>query len=258
MRSEPVPVSSSSRVDFGGVPMLENRTTAAGTEPSRAKECSSADRFNCSSHVGDRPTVPSPANRRPMATILRLLLSWSFCFTLGCFDLGCTVGTVDTVDTLAADGTPHQPAGHLPREALDLLRRSLADPCQICAEGFRQDAFELLSDFYYPGLRLQGSDPPLFAHLPGPEGELVLTTSATADTLITFRYHSTDHRLIGISLEDLTDPAILEKLAALPTGQVFGGELEVVSYPYGNGGSFLFSPKQGRLQIQCKILRLDD
>lgn len=142
----------------------------------------------------------------------------------------------------------------LPGEPLDLLARSSVDSCPICAEKLRREAFELLEETYRPGRILTTTPTVGLIRAEGPDNELTPETFRGSLPSLTFRFHTSRSRLVGIADHDLTEAAVLEPLTATLDSTAFHGAIQIVGYPYGDGASFLWSASEQVLQVQCKVL----
>lgn len=160
-------------------------------------------------------------------------------------------------------------AFELPEEAFLLLARGAADPCSICAEGSVKKAFALLEKAYAPGCRVSTDEGCLFVKPPG-EGVLDLALSCyppkgLTDGLtdnetppaVSFTFYAPGKRLVGISEGDFTRPEIVDAYGKARPGTLFRGRVEIVRYPYGDGGGFNYFKESGRLRIHCRVLELE-
>lgn len=156
----------------------------------------------------------------------------------------------------AAAATDIEAAG-LPMEAFDLLTRSTVDSCAICAGETRRAAFRLLDDHYRPGMTVRSdSANPLTSDAPR-ENHLVLAAQSTDTLVLTFRFHTADNHLVGISEADRTDEALAVRCNTAPDGTLFVGVLQIVEFAYGDGPTYLYHPSRNHLEVQCKLLEID-
>ncbi len=166
--------------------------------------------------------------------------------------------TAHAAETAAQKAAAQKAAAQLdlPEEALTLLAQSLRDSCAICAEKNRKKAFAQLDDFYAPGRLLTMAGETRFVSSPDMPNELGLLGYDRPSPVLTFRFHHSGARLVGVEEADETESVWLEEIAAAgPRGRL-EGTIEVIPYPYGDGVSYLFSPSEGHLQIQCRILEI--
>lgn len=144
----------------------------------------------------------------------------------------------------------------LPEDALTLLAQSLRDSCAICAEKNRKNAFSELDEFYAPGRLLTMAGDTRFEVLSDKPNELGLLGYERQSPVLTFRFHHPAARLVGVEERDETEDVWLKELASASPGDLLEGTIEVIPYPYGDGVSYLFSPSEGHLQVQCRILEI--
>ncbi len=143
----------------------------------------------------------------------------------------------------------------LPTEAFELLNQSASDPCSICSKQMREKAFKVLNARFRPGMIVESSSHCQFmrSDLCG-ENELVLTCYPTAVPLLTFKFHTAENHLVGISSTDFTERRFTNQYHTGPTGTVFEGVLRIVEYEYGDGPGYNYYPLRNHLQIHCRIL----
>lgn len=146
-------------------------------------------------------------------------------------------------------------SAEFPDKALDLLTQSTRDSCAICAERNRKKAFETLDTFYAAGTLITSGPERQF--LREAEGSLELGVSSyrRAQPRLTFRFHTESEHLVGVDPADYTD----DEWAAhsdSTAGRGLDGMIQVIEYPYGDGPTYLYSPSENHLQVQCKVLDL--
>jgi hypothetical protein len=137
------------------------------------------------------------------------------------------------------------------------LAKSAADSCSICAKKLRTQAFGLLEDQYPPGTIVMSDSTRSFVRAPGGASELMLADGGRGDPRLTFRFHTAEDRLVGISEADLTEASVADRCRAAPEGARIQGALEVVPFEYGDGPTFLYHVLSNRIEIQCKVLQAD-
>jgi hypothetical protein len=147
------------------------------------------------------------------------------------------------------------PLPGFPDEALDLLTQSTRDSCSICAERNREKAFRSLSSFYPPGTLLTTG--PDQAFLAAGEGtpELTLSSYGRGAPKLTLRFHTASEHLVGVDSTDYTGEEWARYLKENSEG-AFDGTVELIAYAYGDGATYLYSPSENHLQLQCKVLEL--
>ena len=147
-----------------------------------------------------------------------------------------------------------------PEEALDLLTQSTRDSCSICAEKNRKKAFAVLDEFYPPETILASNEGRRLERMPDGLLELRFNDYDREQPRLTFRFHTGAEHLIGIEPADYTDAAIAAEVDAPPQGSAstvtFSGAIRIVPFAYGDGPSYLYSPSENHLQIQCQVLDL--
>jgi hypothetical protein len=140
--------------------------------------------------------------------------------------------------------------------ALDLLAKSAADSCAVCARESRAKAFRLLDERFPPGRIVKTDGECRFRIDPGGENELVLASCPDGDPRVIYRFHTAENHLAGISEPDWTEATIADRLRSASEATLFQGTLEVVRFAYGDGPTFLYRPSIRRLQVHVKILEI--
>ena len=145
----------------------------------------------------------------------------------------------------------------LPREALELLAESASDPCSICAVKTRKEAFKILNAVFKPGRVLRSNNLCRFTRTDAcAENELTLTCHPTPLPLLTFRFHTAERHLVGVSTTDFTEELFARRYRGVGPGVLFEGAIEVVEYRYGDGPAYNYYPVGNRIQVHCKVLDL--
>ena len=140
-------------------------------------------------------------------------------------------------------------------EAMEYLAKSRRDSCAICAERNRDDAFERLTVALVPGTRY--STTPSAPLTKGDEPNELGSSSLSTDSIgFHFRFHTSTDHLVGVSAENWTPDSIAMAWSTAEPRTEFEGELELVGYPYGDGPTYLYSPSEGRVQVQCRLVSL--
>ncbi len=162
----------------------------------------------------------------------------------------------------------------LPAEAFRLLAKSSLDPCTICAEEMREKAFQVLDGEFKPGKVLRSNNdfqfmrtdtggenrlaltsyppPPGERHGKDPSGEQRYLTLP----LLTFRFHTAEKHLVGISVNDYTEERLAGEYRSAPVGAIFEGTLKIVEYGYGDGPAYVYYPGRNHVEVHCMILDL--
>jgi hypothetical protein len=145
----------------------------------------------------------------------------------------------------------------LPEAALDLLAQSARDSCSICAERNRKEAFEQLDAFYAPGVLITSEPGRTFLPSAKSPLELALSSYARETPMLTLRFHTMKEHLVGVDTTDYSDEAWVAFLASNP-GMVLDGTIQLIAYPYGDGPTYLYSQAENHLQLQCRVLELNE
>jgi hypothetical protein len=147
-----------------------------------------------------------------------------------------------------------------PEEPLRLIAESAMEPCSICARQMREKAIELLEDQFPAGKLFTTTG---FCRLArtalAEENELIVSCDfAVAESLplLTFRFHTQDAHLVGISPADFTEAEIVSEYRLAPPGTVFEGTLEPILFRYGDGPTFSYSASREVVQIHCRLRAL--
>ncbi|HOO37351.1 MAG TPA: hypothetical protein PKY89_03590 [Deltaproteobacteria bacterium] len=163
---------------------------------------------------------------------------------------------------------PQSYAQDLPDEAFQLLAEAMVDPCSICAEKYRERAFNILNETFMPGhviethstcrlIRISGTD----------ENDLTLscypsdalTASITGEEQVpqvVFRFHTPNKHLVGIFETDYTDEAAADLFRASGPGTVFEGRIRLIPYKYGEGPTYNYFQQTNTVLIHCRVLQL--
>ena len=143
----------------------------------------------------------------------------------------------------------------LPKEAF--LAESALDPCSICAKQTREKAFKILNAAFKPGMILKSNNLCQFMRTDAcGENELVLTCYPTSLPLLTFKFHTDEKHLVGVSTTDFTKERFASEYRWAAPGALFEGALEIVEYRYGDGPAYNYYLVGNRIQVQCRILDL--
>jgi hypothetical protein len=159
------------------------------------------------------------------------------------------------------------PPDLLPVEALQKLEESAVSDCAICARQLQKEAFEMLSFALEPGRMIQTSPTCLLrgdsfkasnllifvcraGQVPEPQ-----TASATYPQVV-FRFHTDRNHLVGIDQDDYTLQRVTSLYRNAPPNSLFAGTLEIISFAYGNGPSFMYLASEHQLLIHCRIVDL--
>jgi len=168
---------------------------------------------------------------------------------------------------LAAMAQPGH-AGNLQAEAFVLLAQASVEPCAICADKERKNAFALLDRAFKAGQELAtDAGCRLVKAGAGDEQELSLTCYPPATVMVSlpegakpprlvFRFHTPERHLVGIAPSDFTDPALAAIYRSSPPGTVFEGRVRYIAYQYGDGESFNYYTKTNTVQVHCVIVQL--
>lgn len=140
--------------------------------------------------------------------------------------------------------------------ALDLLEKSAADSCAVCARESRAKAFRLLAERFPPGRIVRTDGECRFLSDPNGENELVYASCPNEDPRVTFRFHTADNHLAGIAEPDWTEAPIADRVRSASEGTLFQGTLEIVRFAYGDGPTITDRPSIRRLQVHVKILTI--
>ena len=144
------------------------------------------------------------------------------------------------------------------REALELLAKSEADSCPACARDHRRSAFTLLEEQFPPGAIVRSDSLRGFTRAPASTNELIFTPHASVHPPLTFRFHTAEDHLVGISEANLTDEGLASLCRDAADGAVLRGAIEIVPFAYGDGPTFLYLASDRRVQIHCKILSMSN
>jgi hypothetical protein len=148
-------------------------------------------------------------------------------------------------------------ADGFPPEITGLLTTAEADSCGVCVREKRAEAFELAELWFAPGHFVEPGATPGWRLLPGGEAELYFGDTGETSPRLSFRFHTEDDHLVGISPEDYTDPQLAVRILERPAGTPGTETLEVIRFAYGDGESFLFDEATNRLQVQCRVIEGD-
>ena len=107
------------------------------------------------------------------------------------------------VSSVIAGETEPQAVIELPKEALELLAESASDPCSICESKTREKAFKILNVSFMPGKILRSNNLCRFMRTKAcGENELALTCHLTPLPFLTFRFHTAEKHMVGVSTPD--------------------------------------------------------
>ena len=145
----------------------------------------------------------------------------------------------------------------LPKEAFQFLAESASDPCSICAKQTREKAFRILNAAFKPGRILRSNKLCQFMRTDAcGENELVLTCYPTPLPLLTFRFHTAEKHLVGVSMTNFTEERFASEYRWAAAGTLFEGALKIVEYRYGDGSAYNYYLVENHIQVHCKILDL--
>jgi hypothetical protein len=155
--------------------------------------------------------------------------------------------------------------------ALELIGRSKADGCAICANDEGKKAIGIIDSLYKPGTRIKTSDDSFFMKTADCRNNEVVLSSRRAGEkktlsdgteitlpLVTYRIHTVNDHLAGINARDYTPDSLARPFKKINAAKNWkgSGELELVPYPYGDGKCFIYFSKQNILQFQCKVVSM--
>lgn len=153
---------------------------------------------------------------------------------------------------VAADDRPDG----LPAEAYDLLARSAADSCSVCARDLRTRAFRILEERFPPGAIMRSDSLHWFASAPDGASTLRVAPGDGSTSKLAFRFHTLDDRLVGIADLSLTDARVAARCRAAPASTTLGGAIEIVPFAYGDGATFLYQALRVSIEVQCRIVEI--
>jgi len=124
----------------------------------------------------------------------------------------------------------------------------------------REKAFQLLEDQFPAGkvFTMTGSCRLARTALAA-ENELIVSCDLPIEQslpLLTFRFHTRDDHLVGISPADFTEEDIVNEYRSAPPGTVFEGTVEPILFRYGDGPTFSYSASREVVQIHCRLRAL--
>ncbi len=168
--------------------------------------------------------------------------------------------------TMLLPAVPFSHAHDLPEEPLVLLTEAAEDPCSICAEQKRRQAFKILNEYFVPGREIGGGEACRMTK-PDREDALVLTCYPSASlrdsldcsgkaTRVVFAIYTPQNRLVGIPESGYTAHDVYDLYRASPAGTVFEGRIRLVGYAYGDGLTFNYFRQENRLQFHCVAVEL--
>ena len=171
---------------------------------------------------------------------------------------GLSVLTFLVIVSSGIAGETEQPAAiELPMEAFELLAESTSDPCSICAVETREKAFKILNVTFKPGKILRSNNLCRFMRTDAcEENELILTCNPAPPPFLTFRFHTTEKHLVGVSTPDFTEEKFARKYRGAAIGVLFEGAIEIVKYRYGDGPAYNYYIIGNHIQVHCKVLDL--
>lgn len=171
---------------------------------------------------------------------------------------GLSVLTLLAMVSSVIAGEAERPAVfELPKKAFELLAESASDPCSICAKQTREKAFRILNATFKPGRVLRSNKLCQFMRTDAcGENELVLTCYPTPLPLLTFRFHTAEKHLVGVSTTNFTEERFASEYHWAAAGTLFEGALKIVEYRYGDGSAYNYYLVENHIQVHCKILDL--
>jgi hypothetical protein len=171
---------------------------------------------------------------------------------------GLSVLTFLVILSSGIAGETEQPAAiELPKEAFELLAESASDPCSICAVETREKAFKILNVAFKPRKILRSNNLCRFMRSDAcGENELILSCHLTPLPLLTFRFHTAEKHLVGVSPTDFTAERLARKYRRAGTGVLFEGAIEIVEYRYGDGPAYNYYLVGNHVQVHCRLLDL--
>jgi hypothetical protein len=156
----------------------------------------------------------------------------------------------------------------LPDEALKLLAQASAEPCSICAESQTKKAFAMLDQTFAPGTVITADASCRLVKHAGSDGLDLVPSCYPSEAFMTglkedeiprklsFTFYTAGKKLVGIQEKDLTAKDVAGRYEKAEPGEAFTGRLEIIRYPYGDGGGFNYFRETGRVQIHCRVLEL--
>ena len=155
----------------------------------------------------------------------------------------------------------------LPVAAMNMLAEAKSETCVICQEKLRKKAFVILEKELQPGKTLTFSNSNCLVLKQGYASHLLKIQqirSGSSDNEdienrpeVTFRFHTEPNHCTGISRNDYTGGAVVEKLKRMRPGVSLHGTVRLIEFKYGDGTCFNFFPKRNEIIIHCRILSLD-
>ncbi len=139
----------------------------------------------------------------------------------------------------------------VPPGALYLLAKSRSETCETCRKEMEKDAFAELSKSLTPGRPVRGA----FQVAVTPRGRLL--TLAGLPSWVFFRFHTKAKHWAGVEEKDFTDEDVARRLFAAENEARFAGEAVLIFYPYAEGPSFEYVRKNGSLEIECRVTRIN-
>lgn len=153
--------------------------------------------------------------------------------------------------------------------ALELIGRSKADGCAICANDEGKKAIGIIDRSFKPGTRIKTSGDVYIMKTAECRNNEVVLSSRQAEQkktlsdgtevslpLVTYRVHTVNDHLAGINAKDYTPDALARPFMKINAAKKWEGELELVPYPYGDGKCFIYFSKQNILQFQCRVVSI--
>jgi hypothetical protein len=163
---------------------------------------------------------------------------------------------------------PYSYALDLPDDAFQLLAQAAADPCSICAEQKREQAFRILNDRFIPGRVIKtdvdcrlikaGSDDNNNLSLSCYPSDALMTSITDDEQLpqVVFTFHTQQKRLVGILETDYTEAPAADPFHSSESGTVYDGRIRLIAYKYGDGPTYNYFQETNTLLIHCRILKL--
>lgn len=157
----------------------------------------------------------------------------------------------------------------IPMVAMRLIAESLLDTCPVCAEQNRKKAYAVIEKGFVPDKEISSTPDCAFIKTEdcGPT-EFVSACYASrmpydgpggkkgAFPLLVFRFHTAGDHLVGIAFGDYTTEDAASVFNRIGKDSPFDAAVKVIAYRYGDGRSFNYSPKENRLTVHCRVLRV--
>lgn len=175
-------------------------------------------------------------------------------------------------ENLVKDGFKENQSIQVPKLALKLLVDSSVDPCPICAEKLKKQAFSILTNEFQINRKFVGNGTNKFVRTDECGlNEFVLTSykkreiykpenaeSEMLFPLLVFKFYTDDINLIGIHRKNYTQKKFSMLMNEASKGTNFHGEIEIIEYKYGDGPTYNYFKKKNQVQVHCRILKLEN